>query len=190
MKVVNFIFISGPQNNLQELFNYKRPHKIPALKKRRILKKKAYKYIVPLLLSVLSKVANFLPVAKLTLLALFTLVLFSKKALLVSIGSLILVIYDNFYSKKHIGTNIVKERVSTVPTVDQSSLLETNLEGGWWGREEIRPPSLEYTQDNSKINKERRWWAPQINVGRKILDRKPLRDKMTDELILNNLLYT
>nr|XP_014293933.1 uncharacterized protein LOC106692481 [Halyomorpha halys] len=189
---VNHYFGSGPQNNLQELLNYERPYKRPGLKKRRILKKKGYKFIVPLLLSVLTKIANFLPVAKLTLLVLFTLVLFSKKALLVSIGSLILVIYDNFYNKRHKGTNTVKDRASTVPTVDQGSLVETDLEEGWWGRDETRPQRFDYPQDIKK-NNGRKWWAPQINLRRKLQDLKPLNDDskvIEDELVLNKFIYS
>lgn len=148
---------------------------MPALnKKRRIFRKKQYQYLIPLLLTTLAKIAHFLPVVKLTLLALFALVLFSKKALLVSLGSLILVIYDTFIKqKKNTGVNIVKDRASTVPTIEQGvhhtddHHVETPEEA-WWGREETIHTKLNPREGIGQSDKWKRWWAPQINYRRRL----------------------
>lgn len=155
--------------NFQKLLR-RRPIK-PA--RKGIIKRKRLTHLLPLLLIALSKAAQLLPIVKLTLLTLFALVLFSKKALLVSIGSLILVLYDSFYKhKNNIGVNIVKDRgTSVVGTEHEINTEEHRIQSAedpWYEREEFNRHKMYPREDLSKGEKWKRWWAPQVNHRRKL----------------------
>ncbi|KAL1137955.1 hypothetical protein AAG570_009650 [Ranatra chinensis] len=60
---------------------------------------KDFKYMTPIIMGAINKLVHLLPVAKLTLLTLFALVLFAKKAFLISAASFAYVMYDSMYAK-------------------------------------------------------------------------------------------
>jgi hypothetical protein len=58
--------------------------------------------ILPLLLNISSRLAQIVPMALAAVIATFLMAAFAKKALLISLATLGLVIYDNFKKKSHI----------------------------------------------------------------------------------------
>ncbi|XP_014249977.1 uncharacterized protein LOC106666938 [Cimex lectularius] len=141
------------QHSLDRFSNYySQPDIFVKAKKKK--RKRKHKYLVPLLIMVISKLGHFLPTLKLTLFALFTLILFAKKAFLVSVGSLLLVVYDHVYKNKK-NHSIWKEwnQRNQPAKQDQLDYLE-DTKNDWWETKKAENQTI----NPREADKWRRWW--------------------------------
>ncbi|BES96500.1 Hypothetical protein NTJ_09311 [Nesidiocoris tenuis] len=140
-------------------------------KKKRFHKHKMMKHLIPILVTLALKIAHLLPTLKLMLLALFSLLLFSKKAFLVSVGTLILVLYQHMTSKYNgggltLGTiGLWKDRDQTAHrnhnNYDGGPLPEGEVSNDWWQSEGSNVSKIMPRDDE----KWKRWWTPQIKAS-------------------------
>ncbi|KAF6209277.1 hypothetical protein GE061_015022 [Apolygus lucorum] len=144
----------------------------PPKKKKKKYLKKSYKYLIPLLITVATKIAHLLPTLKLLLLALFSFLLFAKKAFLVSVGTFLLVLYEHLTNKNASGQSnglgasigLWKDRGQAAaqdvhPVYSDQGLTTDNQPGSDWWRLEGANGTKISPRDGERW---RRWWAPQV----------------------------